>query len=64
MNAPESVRTGGLNGGLIEKLIKLCVMPCIYGRSHQSMLKIIEEHCRDRLNNFLTTRWAEGCGPG
>ena len=40
--------------GFDRKLIKLCVMPCIYGRSHQSMLRIIEEHCRDRINNFLT----------
>ena len=40
--------------GFDRSLIKLCVMPCIYGRSHTSMLRIIEEHCRDRINNFLT----------
>ena len=38
--------------GFDQKLIKLCVMPCIYGRNHTSMLRIIEEHCRDRVNNF------------
>ena len=35
-------------------LMKLCVMPVIYGRSYRSMVQVLEEYCRDRVCNFLT----------
>ena len=39
---------------LDRSLIKLCVMPVIYGQTTQSRLDILETHCRDILGNFLT----------
>lgn len=36
------------------KLIKQCCMPIVYGRSYNTMLEIIQLHCREKLGNFLT----------
>ena len=40
--------------GISRELVKPCVMPLVYQRSYQSMVEIIDEHVRLRLNNFLT----------
>ena len=42
-----------LEHGVSRKLVKDSVMPIIYGRSHQTLMRGIQEYLRDQLSGFI-----------